>query len=528
MTAPSTTSTSRAPRSRAWSLVAWTLLAAAFLVRVLPFLEPSTRLLRQYPTEDGYLMLTIGRNLALGNGMSTAEGTIPTNGTQPLATFLYAAGYALFDGGKVAGVAFALVLQVLAGLATVFALHRLARRLLASEGERAGFAAGLAAVLWYVSPLATAHGLNCLETGFYGLAVVLFADAFLRRHPVGGGGGYRRALEAGACAGLVLWVRLDAVFLLAAACLAWAFLDGRARLSFDRARFLQASALGVVATLVIAPWLVHNRIEFGSFMPISGRAESWAAGFGSNLPHLAAVLAEYVLLVVQIPARLELHPAVVAGGAVVAVAFVALVVRALRGAPAAPRLVALVVGLYALGMCGYYGLVFGAPWFLSRYFFPLSAFTAIVLGAAIARGLEQRPPRAIVAAAAALVVAAATFLHVRTWRRGLDHQHLQVVEWVTANVPESTWVAAVQTGTVGYFHDRTINLDGKVNPEALAAVLARRIPQYVLGKPVEYIADWEGVAGWAELPEFEGRFEVLVHDREKNLAVLRRKDAHGR
>ena len=46
-------------------------------------------MLRQWPTEDGYLMLTIARNMALGNGMSTADGELPTNGTQPLATTIW-------------------------------------------------------------------------------------------------------------------------------------------------------------------------------------------------------------------------------------------------------------------------------------------------------------------------------------------------------------------------------------------------------------------------------------------------------
>jgi hypothetical protein len=113
---------------------------------------------------------------------------------------------------------------------------------------------------------------------------------------------------------------------------------------------------------------------------------------------------------------------------------------------------------------------------------------------------------------------------VRTWRRGLDHLHFQVVAWVAEHVPEDAWVGAVQTGTVGYFHDRTINLDGKVNPEALAAVRAHRIPQYVLSKPIRYLADWEGLASWAELDGLKGRFDLVVHDRERNLAVLVRRE----
>jgi hypothetical protein len=40
--------------------------------RLVPILDGSTRLLRQFPTEDGYLMMTIARSIALGRGMTTA------------------------------------------------------------------------------------------------------------------------------------------------------------------------------------------------------------------------------------------------------------------------------------------------------------------------------------------------------------------------------------------------------------------------------------------------------------------------
>lgn len=107
--------------------------------------------------------------------------------------------------------------------------------------------------------------------------------------------------------------------------------------------------------------------------------------------------------------------------------------------------------------------------------------------------------------------------------------HFQVVEWVSANVPDTAWVAAVQSGTLGYFHDRTINLDGKVNPEALRArrfsAHSGGIPHYVLEKRVDYLIDWVGLAAWADLPALRGKFTLLVADPDRGqrgLAVLTR------
>src|SRR5262249_10342240 len=76
-----------------WLTVAG-MVAVGLVSRVVPLLNSGGRLLRQFPSEDGYLMLTIARNIALGHGMSVANGTIPTNGTQPLATLLWALCFA--------------------------------------------------------------------------------------------------------------------------------------------------------------------------------------------------------------------------------------------------------------------------------------------------------------------------------------------------------------------------------------------------------------------------------------------------
>ena len=62
----------------------------ATAVRVAPLLEGGERLQRQCVSEDGYLMLTIARNMALGRGLTVSDGSIPSNGIQPLATLLYA------------------------------------------------------------------------------------------------------------------------------------------------------------------------------------------------------------------------------------------------------------------------------------------------------------------------------------------------------------------------------------------------------------------------------------------------------
>jgi hypothetical protein len=91
-------------------------------------------------------MLTIARNIALGRGMSIAEGTIPTNGAQPLLAFVYAVPFWLVDGDKVWGVWLAQVLEVVFAVAAAVTLHRVALHVLEGQPRRERIAALTAAL----------------------------------------------------------------------------------------------------------------------------------------------------------------------------------------------------------------------------------------------------------------------------------------------------------------------------------------------------------------------------------------------
>lgn len=503
------------------------LFACGLIARVAPLFNHEGRLLEQYPTEDGYLMLTIARNIALGHGMSTAEGTLATNGTQPLVNFIWAAGFWLLGGDKMAGVLFAQIIQVLFSAIAAWAIYRLGRRIL-GERERAFEIASLTAGAWYATLLSTTHGMNCLETGGYTLAVVCFALRFLGKEgdPLREWS-FKHAASLGFVLGIVFWTRIDSVFLILGACLTRAaFVEG-ARFQVRARNFGSAVVMGATSVLVASPWLLYNKIGFGSFMPISGTAQSWAASFGQNLSQAVANLAEYALVVLPIPQPLETETVTT----LLCVAVLALagfvLVRTFRHGSLAARSFAPIALVFGLGLFTYYGLLFGAPHFVGRYLYPLSPFFALLWGTSVVSLWHRMQlDRSKVAGfvAASLLIAATVYPNLRQYEKGSKHQHFQVVEWVQENVDESQWVGAVQTGTLGFFHDRTLNLDGKVNPEALVAARDGRIPEYVVEKGLSYLADWEGIAAWhAEHEAIRENFEVVVHDLEENLAILRRK-----
>jgi hypothetical protein len=209
--------------------------------------------------------------------------------------------------------------------------------------------------------------------------------------------------------------------------------------------------------------------------------------------------------------------AVLAAGAVAAS-------RGLGRSSEAARTTGLLATGFAVALVIFYGLFFGAGHFMSRYLFPISPFLALLTTAAALHAVRLRPRLAGVAAAVVLLLVAV--LQARVYLGGSTHEHFQVVRWVESNVPDETWVGAVQTGTLGFFHDRTINLDGKVNPAALVARQADQIPEYVAESEIQYLADWIGIVTWADRhPAIAEQFEVLVADPDKNLGVLGRPEA---
>jgi len=505
-----------------WAAIAL-LATLGLFVRVAPLLQGTDTLLRR-PTEDGYLMLTVSRNIALGRGMSIAEGTIPTNGVQPLATGLFALCFWVLGGDRVGGVALVMWLSTAISVAAALVLYRVARRLLhglSSAAVPAPALAGLAAAFWFASPIEGPHSVNGLETGLCFLASALafdhwFAHAGDPRQDLS----WRRAAGGGALLALAFWARNDCIFLggaLAVARVGRALPLGAAVL---RRRLGELAVAVVSAGVLTAPWMVSNYLRFGSIVPVSGSAQSLEAPLGSNLIILPAKMAEHLSLVAAIPQAFESQPAVALACTALLAAAALLAARVYRTAGTVVRTALVAGGVHTALLATYYGVFFGAPHFLSRYTAPVSLLMAVFVVAVAAAGLP-RLARPLPAPALAVAMVLAIGLGVRTYRNRHEHMHFQVVEWVAAHTRADTWVGAVQTGTLGFFHDRTINLDGKTNPRALEARKHQGMRRYILESPIEYIVDWAGVADWQGFlgPDFVLR----VRDEQKNLSVLERK-----
>lgn len=501
--------------------------------RLSPLLDWKDRLPWQYLSEDGYLMQTIARNMALGLGMSTADGTIATNGVQPLATFLYAGLHWLAGGDKTLALVLITVFSTVVAAAAAAGLFKLVERLLAQQAHGRELALFTAAS-WFAAPLIVRHSMNGLETGLYHAAILLALNAYaalsLRQTPSTWSAGERLAL--GGLLGVTFLARNDAVFFIAALLAAHVLIGAPGEIGAARLRRIgDALVAGITSLLVASPWLIYNRVNFGSIVPISGAAQSHASTLGSNLPLLPANLFENTVIVLPLPGSIETWPWIMAFALTVVVLIVIGFWRAICRQSTFGRRLLLTALLFAVGLCGYYGVFFGAAWFIPRYLSPLSLFfwPATVVTAAVAiraLALPKAPPALMRGVAAATVIVLCGGFAWQQFRDGRQHMHRQVVEWVNANVAVRQWVGAPQTGTLGYFHDKTLNLDGKVNPHALAVLRTQgHVLDYVVDSKIDYIVDWVGMADWITFsfgPRFAKAFTVRVKDAQRNLAVLER------
>jgi hypothetical protein len=471
-------------------------LAAGFFALAL---RPAAHVFDMPLTEDGYYALAVARNIARGNGI-TIDGEHWTSGFQPLFTVLQAAVFWLADrigpGGDALAVRLVLLLHAATHVATALLVGLIARDAWDGDAAERRLRQWLAAALWLAAPLLFNHGYNGLETG----AVLFFYAACWRWAQRGRDDGLAGLVGLGALAGLTVLTRIDAVFLVAGLCLRelWRRRDRGAL-----AALLRAAVLGATAVIVSLPWWLYNLVLFGSPMPSSGTAQqAWAIDADRIVE---AVWALGIALVPWIFAGGHEATWTWAARAAVIAVYAALIAAAVAGGAAA-RAAAQPLARRTLGYAGmlaavlaalmaYYALSFAASWFYYRYFAPVAVLAGVlvpVAGAAVATRIAWRGALAGLAGLAALpALALAVLAHSGAGFSGNAVFHDQVA-LVRDNVPPGERVAAGQTGTLGFFRDGVVNLDGKVNRDALA--WQAHMWDYLARENVVWFCDWQDYA----------------------------------
>ncbi len=447
-------------------------------------------------TEDAYYTLTVARNIARGVGFSV-DGHTLTNGFQPLWAIVTAPIFMLAGSSNEAAMRMVLVL-----IAAMIVLSAVSWSAIAGGvfGVRTRLYR-LAFVLIYVTsfPLLTQH-FNGLETGLFLLALGSTGSFWCApvKQTLG------RSAIMGLLLGLVVLARNDAgifAVLLALETL-W---SGRRDLGRTVAR---VAAMTAAAAIVAGPWFVYNIVLTGNPVPISGVSLSISLdrmGALGMIPNAIGAIARdafpSVLAEVNRPLALT-----AAAAAVAAAVFLA------RRSGVSPgdandaiflrrcRLYAAMVAGYLAIQISIYTFVNAAAFFYTRYFILLSILSAGVFGYLLYRLVTSRAawlgaPVALVLAAGGLLATAGWYgvpfaARINAFRAYPNGPTLDQVEMAQRIRIGNEKIGAIQTGTLAFFVEGAINLDGRVNPAAYRARRENRLLEYVLDQDIRLLVDY--------------------------------------
>jgi hypothetical protein len=492
-----------------------TILVALVLLSLV--LRPAGHVYDMPLTEDGYYSLSVARNLAAGHGL-TIDGVNLTNGFQPLFTIIESGAFVLARGDEILAMRLVMLFSWLfhiGGALLVAAIARDAWPAKFGEPEcpRRGW---IAAFLYLAAPLLLNHAYNGLETG----CALFFYAACWRWMQIDGDRGWGGLAVFGALIGLAVLTRIDAAFL--AAVLGLNELRRSRKLGLPT-MLARGAVMGGVGLLISSPWWLYNQVYFGSPMPTSGTAQqAW------GLEWLRFEFADWALRLVSVPwifagaketavdlwIPWPLGPAhaiqLTLPGAVRTVLLIAASVvlwRWLRsGAAAVERIsadplqqrrtartleFALCLAIALAALVAYYAASFIAYWFFYRYFAPAALFAFVMAPILWARLASA--PRANAIGLAIAVLLTMQIACLTLWARygeglGGNTVYHDQVALVRAHVPPGDAVAAGQSGTLGFFRDRVVNVDGKVNRAALA--YQAHMWDYLRERGVKWFVDW--------------------------------------
>lgn len=438
--------------------------------------------------DDAYYYLTIARNAARGAGI-TIDGVEWTSGIQPLwallcaiaylagsdrAAFaiLYLASYAFWIGG-------ALLLVLFVQRATRLPFPILAIPLVA----------GL--FLW--DRQLNELYVNGMESGLYLSALLLFLVVAQRsagmtvRTP-----SLRRAAAMGVSAGILMLARNDGVFVCAFVMLALLVADR------SRARFFELVVAGLIACVLVLPWIAYCYWVAGLFVPQSGVATSSALRpFSHPADTIRAFIVSFVpLLFVRLRGILTEPPIV--GGLVAAVLTVGLAIAVFRPrstlADAPTRLVLLALAASNVVLLAYYPLVSSAVQFYERYFGPVKLLIVILLSLVIVAAARRFESSRVFAAAASAVLLAAILSNVywiaEPW--GVAYRgYFGSSAYALARSPfmsDGSRIGMMESGRFGFMlPDRVVNLDGKMRVPALRALQQGKLGEEIARGNFDYI-----------------------------------------
>lgn len=516
------------PKSRKIILL---FVAIAVISRLILSLRPEAELASRPYIEDAYYAFNTAYHIAEGHGI-TADGIHPTNGIQPLIVFLYVPFFAIADGDKWLALRLIFILIALIEAISIVMLALLLKRLSCIDEEDVRWWLRpwiIGPAMWtFLYPLIWHHA-NGLETGLYALMILVSLYYYAGIRIDEKDENLAKWIILGCLLGVTILARIDAVFLVA----------GIAATELVRRQLKaipQMILFAVSAIVVSSPWWLYNFTQFGSFMPISGQAQSHLDGIVlQNLMRSSAVLADILSTFFYLP-YYRLPPMLMAMWVVLVVATIwqlAARIKLWKFLPERSR-VEMLVPLAIMGalLFVYYNFFFGAPHFLPRYFHPIRILWLLVFCLSlpiIGRSFEAsyRERRRMFLVFAIPVALAIIGFNVNRYWVNFDmasYSSLYSAGKWAAKQPEKK-IGMWQSGTATFVSPNVINLDGKVNPDATKAITSSDIGVYIKEQQFDYVLDVPEIIRQLNAASTLHRLQYRLVDSVNGVHIYQRTDS---
>jgi len=447
-------------------------------------------------TEDGYYVMTVARNVARGVGFSV-DGTTLTNGFHPLWGILSSLAFLMGAGSDELSMRLVLVASAVTTIVSALLWARLFSRLFGADNRlyRVCF------VLIYLTSfqLLTQH-FNGLETGLL-LALLAATGLYWSSSEPSLG---RNAI-LGLLLGLLALARIDTGMFAVVVALETLW-RGRRNL---RRTLAEVFVMTAVAVLIAGPWFAYNIILTGKLMPVSGLALGIEMEppqpLARGITALSAVVRNGVLNILGEFSR------TIDGILLLAVGGLAFLLlrrkaphpwQAQAGERAKRSLIYIaMIAVYLAGVIVFYAIDSGAVFFYQRYFILVSVLAAglfafLLYRVAISAASWVVVPIAVVLAGLSLVTILGwhgvpfgdKLNRLQAERNGPCLEQVKLAR--SARLPGEI-VAGVQSGTLAFFVEGAINLDGRVNFAAYKARLAGKLVDYMLAQRIGLLVDYD-------------------------------------
>jgi hypothetical protein len=176
----------------------------------------------------------------------------------------------------------------------------------------------------------------------------------------------------------------------------------------------------------------------------------------------------------------------------------------------------------------YYVFFHGSWWFMKRYTHPIRAsvyiFSALYVGwlAFFFERWRWLKPIWVFSGILAGHLLITVALTMENYNETRSNDFMATAAYLQTRCQDGK-IGAFQSGTLGYFLDNVVNLDGKNNTHALTAVTTGKVIEYMQAQNLKYITDWPSlIRCYCNYDEFLQDYEPIAKIGVHQVYRLRR------